>query len=95
MSTINYYTPNYSTYDVLNIYWQTLGTANPSPQDITQFDATLFAANDATLVQIMGAMGIPTDKSTKSTVLALSRSGAGTLGQRITAACTFFQNTHE
>jgi hypothetical protein len=94
MPTRNFNTPNYSTYDVLAIYWQTEENANPSVEEITQFDATLFADNDATLVRIMTEVGIPTDKSTKSTVLLLSRTGTGGLGQRISDACTFFKSTH-
>lgn len=94
MKTLNFNTPNYSTYDVLAIFWQTRHKTTPAAQEIAQFDATLFADNDDTLVRIMTKAGLPTDKSTKSTVLLLSRTGTGELSRRIADACTFFKNTH-
>lgn len=81
---------NYSGYDVLAIYYQTEEDTNPSPQNIVDFDAQLFADNDAALVKYMTRAGIPTDKSTKSTVLLYSRFGTGGLAQRVVAACTYY-----
>jgi hypothetical protein len=84
---------NYSGYDVLAIYYQTEENTNPSSQDIVDFDAELFTDNDATLVKYMTRAGIPTDKSTKSTVLLYSRFGTGGLAERVVAACTYYKNT--
>lgn len=95
MTTLSFNTPHYSTYDVLAIYFQTIQKTSPSMQEITDFDAKLFADNDAKLVQFMTDAGIPTDKSTKSTVLLYSRTGTGGLSQRISDACDFYKGTHE
>ena len=84
---------NYSTYDVLAIFRQNGGPVNPTADQIARFDADLFTANETTLVNIMTEEGIETRKDNKSTVLLLSRFGAGTVPQRIRSACRYFNNT--
>ena len=84
---------NYSTYDVLTIFRQNGGPVNPTEDQIVQFDADLFTANDTILVDIMTQEGIETRKDNKSTVLLFSRFGAGTVPQRIRNACRYFNNT--
>lgn len=85
---------NYSGYDVLAIYYQTEEDTDPSDQDIVDFDADLFRDNEAKLVDYMTQAGIPTDKSTKSTVLLYSRFGSGTLDERIVSACRYYNSTN-
>src|SRR6266851_1288931 len=41
---------NYSKYDVLSIFRDDVGSVNPTADQIGQFDADLFSANDDTLV---------------------------------------------
>jgi hypothetical protein len=84
---------NYSKYDVLSIFRDDVGSVNPTADQIGQFDADLFSANDDTLVRIMTEENIETRKDAKSTVLLYSRSGAGNLSQRIRSACRYFKNT--
>jgi hypothetical protein len=84
---------NYSKYDVLAMFRQNGGADNPSAADIEKFDADLFAANDDTLVRIMGEESIPTRKDTKSTVLLYSSFVNGDLSERVRSSCQYFKNT--
>ena len=84
---------NYSKYDVLVMFRHGGGTFSPPAEQIEQFDADLFSANEDTLLRIMDEEDIDARKDNKSTVLLYSRFGGGSLSQRIRNACRHFKNT--
>ena len=84
---------NYSKYDVLVMFRQNGGPVNPTVAQIETFDSDLFDANDEMLTRIMTEEGVDTRKDNKSTVVLYSRSGAGSVSQRIRSGCRYFKNT--
>ena len=80
---------------VLAMFFQDVGTLNPTTAQIQKFDADLFKADESILVEQMTAAGLnPGDLTAKSKILLYSRtSGGGSIAAQVRQACRFFKNT--